>query len=247
MTNLLKKLISIGTFCLFLTISLEAQVVVLQYRAVPQQNIADFIHRETTYWSQVAKKAIDEGKMLRWELWQRIGGYDLNADAHNFVFVNVYKDKYGLDEDIWDVSSVFRNIRIQDMETTTLGRTIHQVVVELQASAGVGNGRYAKMNYANVSNMDNFLKFEQETWQPFINKAIIEGKTSFVSWNLATVVTPTGSDIPFNAITVDHFDTYSEAVIPRWSDDLVTPDIEPSLKDRDRIMAQIYGLIMTVE
>ena len=230
----------------FTVLSLEAQVVVLQYRSVPQENVADFIFRETTYWSQVASKAIRDGKLLKWELWERIGGYELDADAHNFVFVNVYEDKYGLDYDIWNVTEVFPNIRLTDMETTGLGRTIHQMVLEQQAAAGVGVGNYAKINYAKVSDMDSFLKFETEEWQPFIDKAIREGNTSFVSWNLSTVVHPTGTNIPFDAVTIDHFDKYSEAVIPRWSEGLVFPDLESSEAARDRILAQIYGLIVSV-
>ncbi|MDH3651789.1 MAG: hypothetical protein OEQ53_19045, partial [Saprospiraceae bacterium] len=43
---------------------LPAQIVSIQYRHVPQDNIAEFIHRETTYWSQVAQKAVDDGKLV---------------------------------------------------------------------------------------------------------------------------------------------------------------------------------------
>lgn len=74
---------------LFVFTALHAQLTVLQYRAVPQENIDEFLHRETTYWSAVAQKSIDEGKMLEWALWQRIGGVNLDESSHNFVFVNV--------------------------------------------------------------------------------------------------------------------------------------------------------------
>lgn len=246
MKRILLLIFFLGSLILLPPIDLTAQIVVLQYRSVPQDNIADFIFRESTYWSEVASKAIKDGKLLKWELWQRSGGYELNDDAHNFVFVNVYEDKYDLDEYIWDVTKVFPNIRVSDMETTSLGKTIHELVLEKHQQAGLAQGKYAKFNYAKVSDMPSFMKFESEEWYPFIDKAIREGDTSFIGWGLFTVLTPTGSQIPFDAITIDHFDHYSEAVQPRWTEDIVYPDIESSLASRDRVTAQIYQLVVSV-
>ena len=236
----------LGSLSLFNTKNLNAQIVVLQYRSVPQDNIADFVFRESTYWSEVASKAIRDGKMQKWELWQRVGGYDLSEGSHNFIFVNQYEDKYDLDENIWDIAKVFPNIRISDMETTSLGRTVHQLVLEKHEQAGLAQGSYAKYNYAKVSDMPSFMKFETEEWYPFINKAIREGDTSFIGWGLYSVISPTGSQVPFDAITIDHFDDYSEAVIPRWTEDIVYPDIESSLPSRDRVMTQIYQLVVSM-
>ena len=244
MTHSINKIFFSSLLCILFLFDLPAQIVVLQYRAVPQENIADFVFRETTYWSQVANKAIKDGKMVKWELWQRVGGYELDEDEHNFVFVNVYEDKYDLDEDIWDVTMVFPNIRVSDMETTTMGRTVHQMVLEQHLQAGFDQGQYAKFNYAKVNDMDSFMDFESNTWYPFINDAIRNGETSFIGWGLFTVLTPTGSQIPFDAITIDHFDSYSEAVIPRMTEDVdELLDIPSSLAARDRIMAQIYQLV----
>lgn len=225
---------------------LSAQIVVLQYRSVPQDNVAEFIFRESNYWSQVANKAIQEGKLISWEVWHRRGGYDLKDDTHNFVFINVYKDKYALDANIWNIAEVFPHLRVIDMETTSLGRTIHELVLEKHQQAGLAQGKFAKFNYAKVSDMESFLAFEGEQWYPFINKAIREGDTSFIGWGLYTVLTPSGSQIPFDAVTIDHFDTYSEAVSPRWAEDIVYPDLESSVGARDRILAQIYERVVSM-
>ncbi|MFT6810039.1 MAG: hypothetical protein ACJA01_003282 [Saprospiraceae bacterium] len=246
MKHFILFIILFGSTILFHPSDLNAQIVVLQYRSVPQNNIADFIFRETTYWSEVASKAIREGKMLKWELWQRSGGYEMHGDAHNFIFLNVYEDKYDLDEHIWDITKVFHNIRVTDMETTSLGKTIHELVLEKHKQAGLAQGKYAKFNYTKVYDMPSFMKFESEEWYPFIDKAIREGDTSFIGWGLYSVITPTGSEIPFDAITIDHFDLYSEAVIPRWTEDLVYPDTEASLTARNRVLTQIYQLVVSV-
>lgn len=247
MLQLIKLFLLTGIFFSVIGISpSHSQIVLLQYRSVPQDNIADFVFRESTYWSQVANKAIKEGKLQRWELWQRVGGYDLDEDTHNFIFVNVYEDKYDLDENIWDVQKVFPNIRLSDMETTSLGTMIHEVVLEKHKQAGLAQGKYAKFNYAKVNDMESFLNFESNQWHPFIDKGIREGDTSFIGWGLFSVLTPTGSQVPFDAITIDHFDLFSEAVMPRWSEDLVYPDIESSLEARDRVMTQVYQLVVSV-
>ena len=246
MKHIIILFVLVGSLNFIDSVDLNAQIVVLQYRSVPQDNIADFVFRETTYWSEVASKAIREGKIQKWELWQRIGGYEMDGDNHNFVFINVYEDKYDLDENIWDISKVFPNIRISDMETTSLGKTIHQLVLEKHKDAGLAQGGFAKFNYTKVSDLPSFMKFEIEEWYPFIEKAIREGDTSFIGWELFTALTPTGSQIPFEAITIDHFDLYSEAIMPRWTEDLEFPDLESALSTRDRVMTQIYQLVVTV-
>ena len=52
-------------------------ITVYQYRHVPDSKIDEFIKRETTYWSKVAKKAVDNKKMTFWALLEKVGGYDL--------------------------------------------------------------------------------------------------------------------------------------------------------------------------
>jgi hypothetical protein len=51
------------------TNTLVAQgITTYQYRRVPSDKQAEFIKRETTYWSKVAQKAIDNGTLTFWGL-----------------------------------------------------------------------------------------------------------------------------------------------------------------------------------
>ncbi|MFT6810272.1 MAG: hypothetical protein ACJA01_003515 [Saprospiraceae bacterium] len=68
MSYLPKTIILTGLIILLAFIGLHAQFVALQYRAVPQENRDEFIHRETTYWAEVAQKVIGDEKLLGWEL-----------------------------------------------------------------------------------------------------------------------------------------------------------------------------------
>ena len=247
MTTNLKQFFLTGFIFLLTAASLHAQIAVLQYRSVPQEHINEFLYRETTYWSEVAKKAIADEKLVSWELWQRVGGFDLDEDSYNFVFVNVFKDKTALDNmsGIWNPSKVFPNTRIADMETNSLSQVVHLVMVQNQGNVGMG-GNFVVVNYAKVRDMENYLAFETGTWKPLIDKLIKEKKTSFVGWNVATVLSPGGSSAPFNAFSADHFETMGDAILPSWDEDIEFPDFTEYAKTNDRVKVETYGLVKRV-
>ena len=95
----------------------------------------------------------------------------------------------------------------------------------VQFLPGVGKrGNFIKVNYAKVNDMEKFTAFETGVWQPFIEKLIKEKKTSFVGWNIAGVLSPGGTSLPFDAFSVDHFDKLSEAIQTTWAEDITFPD-----------------------
>ena len=72
--------------------SMKAQdITTYQYRHVAPDKVAEFIKRETTYWSKIARKAIDAGKMSFWALLEKVGGTDLGT-ASNYMFVNSFPE-----------------------------------------------------------------------------------------------------------------------------------------------------------
>ena len=53
--------------------SMKAQdVTTYQYRHVAPDKVAEFIKRETTYWSKIARQAIDSGKMSFWAFLKKL-------------------------------------------------------------------------------------------------------------------------------------------------------------------------------
>ncbi len=87
-----------------------------QFRHVPNDKIDEFIKRETTHWSKVAQKAVDNKTMTFWALFEKVGGYDL-PNSSNYLFINTFPDidKAG---SIWnenDVESI-AGVKIGDME-----------------------------------------------------------------------------------------------------------------------------------
>src|SRR6478609_6041117 len=76
--------------CLLLSLTLVAQyITTYQYRQVSPDKTGEFVKRETTYWSKVARKAIDKGTLTFWALLEKVDGSDM-PNSPNFLFINTY-------------------------------------------------------------------------------------------------------------------------------------------------------------
>ena len=112
----------LGMFCLIMSFThVFSRVEIIQRRHVAPENIDEFIERETTYWSEVAQKAIDDGKMAQWSLWQKVDGTKVDQD-HNFIFINSFEEPTDLDhlDEIWDFKAVFPTKRPEQIVTSHL-------------------------------------------------------------------------------------------------------------------------------
>lgn len=136
-------------------------------------------------------------------------------------------------------------MRPSDLETGSLSQVVHSIIMQGQGRVGK-TGNYIKVNYAKVSDMQNYLGFETGVWLPFIEKAMKDKKTSFVGWSVANVLLPGGTSLPFNAFSVDHFDSPGEAVQTTWSEDLEFPDFTFYIPTNERVSVQVYGLVKRV-
>ena len=70
----------------------------------------------------------------------------------------------------------------------------------------VKKGDYFMVNYMKVPNTTDWLAYEKKTWQPLAESMAKDGIKS--GWSVNLQVLPSGSDLKFNAVTVD--------VYPSW-------------------------------
>ncbi len=130
----------------------------LQFRHVAPDKAGEFIRRETTYWSKVAKKGIDNGNLTFWGLFEKVGGTDLQ-NAPNFLFLNTYNN---IDSGwaVWDASKVFPKIPISQMDDGAISKTTGEVYLSdkgWQQAEGVVEEKdfnYLVIYYHNTSNAD---------------------------------------------------------------------------------------------
>src|SRR6185436_11376795 len=105
-------------------VSLLAQdgaITTYQYRHVPNDKIDEFIKRETTYWTKVAQKAVDNKQMSFWALLEKVGGYDM-PNSSNYLFINTFSN---IDSSmgIWGDVEKVAGVPMSQMETNSFTTT----------------------------------------------------------------------------------------------------------------------------
>ncbi len=241
-----------GLFVLFflaMSLSASAQIPVLDFRSVPEENIAEFVERETTYWAERAKKAVNEGRLISWRLWRRVGGMNMDENSYNFVLVNVFADKVALEKMYATYSAAMASPSqaAKENDTHQLSKSVSSFVMQGRAIAeGSKTGKFVRVNFAKVSDMEKYLAFETKTWKPFVEDLMKKKKVSCVGWNVATLLTPGGTTVPFNAISSDHFDTLGEAIQPTVPEGIKGPDFSGYAETNERVMIQTLALVKEV-
>lgn len=198
---------------LIFTISSYAQVSYFQYRKVPADKEAEFVEKETKYWSKVAKAAIDDGRMNGWSLWRKVG--ITTEDAPNYVFVNTFENLEAMYADnIWGDEESVREALGTDpssVETNSFTTIPFDYVLQLEAMIP-GEYQYALVNYAMPENRGAFIEENKTLWQPFHKGNIESGNMGMTSWGMMSVIYPGGANARFSVMTWDGFNTMGDVM-----------------------------------
>jgi hypothetical protein len=211
--------------------ALQAQnITVYQYRQVPPDKVNEFIKRETTYWSQVAKKAIDSGKMNLWALLEKVGGTDMK-NSSNFIFVNVFPN---IDTDLSDVfnpTTLFPGVPMDQMSTYDISTVMDEIYAHADGWEQAANAvpsqdfNYVMINYHNTSDPAQFNEIEKNNWGPFIKAAMDNNQVDQKAWGNSIILSPTGGKMKFNCFSSDFYTNLKSALMPTWSPDVKLPTI----------------------
>jgi hypothetical protein len=172
--DFVKKIVC-GFFVLLFILSLQLkttaqapsnQITSYQYRRVPDNKIDEFIKRETTYWSKVAQKAVDNKKMTFWALLEKVGGYDL-PNSSNFLFINTFPDidKAG---DVFGSPEKITGVPMAKMETNSMSTTTSWLFLHDEGWAQAANANpekdfnYVVMLYHNSNYADSLVALENK-------------------------------------------------------------------------------------
>jgi hypothetical protein len=229
-------------------------ITVYMYRRVPADKRDEFVKRETTYWSEVVRKALPKGNITFWALLEKVGGYDME-NSSNFLFVNTYKNIDAMGEVWGSATATFPNVPMDKMETNSLSTTTSVFFVRdagWQQAAGVvpdKDFKYISMVYHNSSNPGGLIDLENKHWAPFIKSAMDKKQTSQTGWGNAIVLSPTGENIGFNTVSYDLYPTLKEALMPTWDPKTVFPQAgleeigKLETKDRGGVVYQIIKVV----
>jgi hypothetical protein len=208
---------------------LQAQeITTYQYRQVAPGQIDEFIRRETTYWSKVARKSIDKGILTFWGLFEKVGGSDM-TNSSNYLFINTYKDIDGNMGDVWNPSPLFPSIPVAKIQTGSMSAVTSDIFLRdegWQQSSKADPTKdftYVVMNYHNSSNPSAFIEIEKNNWGPFIKSAMDNNQTQQKAWGNSIVLSPVGGNMKFNCVSFDLFSSLKAALMQTWAADTKFP------------------------
>jgi len=244
----------VTVICSFQTL-LAQGISIYQYRKVDDDKVDEFIERETKYWSKVAQKAVDDGKLGFWALFQKVGGYDM-PNSSNFLFINTFPDLPDMDEmgEIWDAEAVFPDVPMEDMETYSMGVNTSMIFVKGEGWAqaeGVNpleDFKYLAMIYHNANDPAGLIDAENEIWLPFIKSAMDNGQTNQKGWGNARILSPTGEEIKYNTISYDIYPTLKDAVNSSLTEGVEAPDMTKifEVEGDNRRSSVVYRIVHVV-
>ena len=231
----------------------DQSITIFQYRQVPADKVAEFVHRETTYWSKVAEKAVDAKKMTLWVLLEQVGGYDL-PNSPNFLFVNTMPNVDAL-RDIFNAAAVFPNVPLEAISTDGISTTTSQfflhdggTIVEAAGTVRDQDFKYVTISYHNSSDAAQFVALERQVWAPFIKTAMDQKQTRQRGWSDASVLAPLGEHIKFNSVSYDFFPSL-QAALMHWQPGVVFPAEGLAKLDKlrlNRTSTSIYRVVHVV-
>ena len=184
-----------------------AQVVTLMYVEVPSENQQRFERLEKDYWSQIAKKAIDDGKMMSWIMLKEIS----TPDTHKYLFVNYFEnlDQLNQASSIWNPEKIGMNG--EDIDTNGIKRIVNVEYWKAEGFAGE-SAKYVIMNYYSPVDLEGFVTENLELWKPWFEKSIKNNRLKQTNWAIGTKIYPSGNQTGSFAITRDGFDSLSDAM-----------------------------------
>lgn len=226
---------------------LLGKVEIIQRRFVSPEHIDEFIKRETLYWSEVASKAIQDGKMDEWSFWQRMDGLHMDK-THNFIFINTFSEPSAVDKlaEVWDFKTVFPNKSLKDVDTIPISTVLDMLYYDRVAFSFKARPQFIRINYAKTTNVGDYLELEQTEWFPFVQERMDSNKTNVVSWTLSRLLAPRGQEIGHEAISIDGFEKLSDALYTHYGNDVPFPNMDLLLSVHHKAEVHIYKLIKAV-
>ena len=194
-------------FLLFSNLS-TAQVVTLMYVEVSNENQQRFERLEKDYWSQIAKKAIDDGKMMSWIMLKEIS----IPGTHKYLFVNYFEnlDQLNQSSSIWGIPEKM-GLNIEDINTNGIKKIVNFEYWKGEGFLGE-SAKYLIMNYFTPANLEGFVTENLELWKPWFEKGIKNNRLKQTNWAIGTKIYPSGNQTGSFAITRDGFDSLSDAM-----------------------------------
>ena len=160
---------------------------------------------------RVAQGRVDDGEIRTWYLLRSVFPQGGSADC-DYLVVSIFPDaprELGREELDAAIKKSGLSISAQEYIDHRDAASSLVSVALFRNEAFIGateKGDYFLINYLKVSDIDQWIDYEKQVWQPLADAMIREGLTSGWAMNVETL--PRGRDEAFDAVTV--------VVYPTW-------------------------------
>lgn len=249
--NLIKVMLSIlAPLAISVDVVRAQEIASVAHRFVEREDMAEYIKREQDYWKPIAEKAIEEGRMSVWSVWQRIGGFNMDEEPNILIYAEFDKtsdlELYGSGTPAW--KKVFPDKKFSDISVRDLFEAkaylYQKPLVNMVSAGSVEMPEIIRINFVKApGTLSEYLRLENEVWGPFVAEQIEKGKTNVASWYLGQVIEPSGSERPYDAVTVDGFRSLAAALDPHFDEGIEMPDLSEFGKVHQKVKRHLYRLV----
>ncbi|MGI9312628.1 MAG: hypothetical protein ACR2O9_03715 [Alphaproteobacteria bacterium] len=208
----MKKLFFLS-LALFSIVMYGQNVVVIEYRHVSSEHIAEFEAKEMNHWSKVKQNGIDQGHMLASAFFRvaDAGRIDDNT-VPTHAFVHVYKDFEQLENSskVWsnaeEILGMDQSIVSTEDISTTMRIQRYKLIDEILP---LREFKYAVWNYAKPKDLNGFVNENLKLWKPYFQKKL--GKNGLAGYGILARVYPQGME-QSSILTYDHYTDLASAM-----------------------------------
>tara|TARA_X000001036_G_scaffold44388_1_gene35460 strand:+ start:3101 stop:3853 length:753 start_codon:yes stop_codon:yes gene_type:complete len=201
------------SLALFSIIMYGQNVVVIEYRHVSSEHIAEFEAKEMNHWSKVKQNGIDQGHMLASAFFRvaDAGRIDDNT-VPTHAFVHVYKDFEQLanSSKVWsnaeEILGMDQSIVSTEDISTTMRIQRYRLIDEILP---LREFKYAVWNYAKPKDLNGFVNENLKLWKPYFQKKL--GKNGLAGYGILARVYPQGME-QSSILTYDHYTDLASAM-----------------------------------
>lgn len=165
-----------------------------------------------------AQSRVDSGAISTWFLTRSIMPQGSSAEC-DYLSISIYPGAPTEPMSLEDLDAALKKagMSISAQEFIDRRNSLTSLVSNnlFQNRAFVGTmkkGDYLRVNYMKAPNIEDYVAFEKKVWQPFAEEMIKDGVGS--GWSLNVQIMPGGTDLKFNAVTVDVFPTWEAIYKP---------------------------------
>jgi hypothetical protein len=159
-----------------------------------------------------AQSRVDGGALSSWILLRAVIPAGTSAEC-DYVIVSMYPGVPPKPMELEELEGALKKAGVAMTaqqyvdRRTSLTTLISNNMFQNRAYVGTfKKGDYFVVNYMKAPNMEDYVAWEKKAWQPMAEAMAKENSRS--GWSLNTLVFPGGTDVKFNAVTVDVYPTW---------------------------------------